>query len=237
MDYSHDFDFFRLIVPCNLDRQSEAVREAIKSGLQQDWGTSWEGGSDDCIYLGSLNDHRHERYQTTQAIDYLLENREGSITLFVADTSFTITVNDAFSDILPVEVGGVKLTWERANFRDILLEETDEKYKVEGVINTVRRFYEHVQPPFAFSQLPYEWEYEVKVTQQHLDTPELPDIYWLVFLSPELCEDIGRSRVRSAPVWKVEDLADGGLGLVATNNLRYSREHKQRLRAYLGISP
>ena len=108
---------------------------------------------------------------------------------------------------------------------------------LEEVIDSVTHVYEHLPSPFAFSQFPYQHEHETTVTQQHLEKSELPDVYWLMILSPPICEDIGRERLKSAPVWRVDTLSDGSIRLVASGDgLKYRREDKQRLREHLGLS-
>ncbi|MEF8880936.1 MAG: hypothetical protein V5A34_00235 [Halapricum sp.] len=108
---------------------------------------------------------------------------------------------------------------------------------MNDVVDSVTHVYEHLPSAFAFSQLPYEHEHETTVTQQHIEKPELPDVSWLMLLSPPICENIGRERLESAPVWRVDTLSDGSMRLVASGDgLKYRHEDKQRLRDHLGLS-
>ncbi|AWB26350.1 hypothetical protein HARCEL1_00750 [Halococcoides cellulosivorans] len=133
-------------------------------------------------------------------------------------------------------IGGVQLHLDVAVLKDVIFSGEDGSDTLQEVIDSVRLVYEHLPAPFAFSQLPLKHEYETTVTREHLETPELPDVYWLMMLSPEICEDIGRERLKSAPVWRSEPLPDGGMELVATDDLQFTREHKQRLRDHLGFT-
>lgn len=226
-------DLYAFIVPCLGDIPPEGLREALKSGFDQQWSTTQDGGVDMCTYQDSTTDPRW--YPTDLAIEKFLSSEDGCLNIFTEHTDFMLQRNtlEAFGQ---PEINGIALFWYRIHFKSILHRSDDRHNILSEVFDAVRLIYKHTPAPFAFSQLPHEHEHETSVTQQHVETPELPDAFWLMLLSPAICDDIGRSRLESASVWKTKELDDGGIGMIATDDLNYTHEHKKQLRDHLALS-
>ena len=58
-----------------------------------------------------------------------------------------------------------------------------------------------------------------------------------MLLSEPVCECVGKNNLETGPVWKVQPLSDGGLGVIVSKDpFRYSREDKERFKAHLGMN-
>ncbi|WEL20119.1 hypothetical protein [Halorhabdus sp. BNX81] len=228
-----DPDLYKFIIPYSDRVPAEAIREALECGFDGIWSTSFDGGIDECSYHDKISDP--QRYPTERALDKFISSSDGYLNIYTEHTDFLLR-NRSFYDWGLPEIEGIGLFWYRVHFRDVLSPDEDGTAVLNEVIESVTHVYKHFPSPFAFSQLPYQHEHETTVTKQHLEKPELPDVYWLMILSPPICEDIGRERLQSAPVWRVDTLSDGSMRLVASGDgLKYRPEDKQELRDHLGI--
>lgn len=226
-----NLDFYSIYYPQRDGPSAEDIRETLERGFDAGWSTTREGGVSTCSY----SDPTNERYSVVESTDEAIEglvSRDGRITIFPRDPDmdFDFKVHDSWSEYGLSDLGGISLTWPRTLFR------SDAEIAARELFDTARLVYESVSPPFAFSYLPLEIERETAVTRDHVERGTIPDVFWTMFLSKPICEELGRDRLQSAPVWKRESLEDGGIGLVVTSDpTHYDSEEKTKLRDHLGI--
>lgn len=226
-----DLDYFRVYFPRLEEPTAEQIQEAFERGIDAGWTTTRDGMLDRCIYTDPANDRYAEWKSTGEAIEELAK-RSGSIVIFPDDPDFdfNFNVHSTWSEAGLPELGGISLTWHRTLFRNDAEKATRELFKSSKLV------YESILPPFAFSYLPLDIERVTTVTQNDLEEQQIPDVFWAMFLSEHISNQIGRDRLLTSPAWKSEPLADDGVGLVVTADPnQYTLNRKEQLKESLGI--
>lgn len=228
--YHYDEDFYKIYFPVPGTIEPGVIETVVRNGLSSGWTTRRDGTTDVCHYYGTITDERGDQVPTEDAVRDLDRNHSGSLTVFGTSTDFSFRVIDPYDGCGIPDVPTVILSWERVHLR----EEVEET--VTEIFETATLVFEHLPVPFAFSRIPKDLEYETEVTKGHLKNGQIPDVHWLTLLSEQVCKAIGRSRVETAPVWKVEPLNSGGIGFVVTGSpFDYRSEDKRRVRDHLGL--
>lgn len=96
--------------------------------------------------------------------------------------------------------------------------------RLDSFLNHVQLVYDATDPLYAFGLFSYQVDaLDVEVPQPVGNSlrsdGEIESPTWLMALPPEMVEKYDREWLRSLPVERVEDLSDGGLLLVATENI------------------
>jgi hypothetical protein len=226
-----DLDFYSIHLPLKDPPSADAIREIFENCFDAGWTTTRDGRTDECLYTYAATDTYLEWRSTDQALSNLAANQRGAITIFGSHTDFSISVSPSWESNGYPEFDGVSLTWERVHFREDVEEATNELFDATALV------YDVLEPPFAHSYLPYEFEYETSVTHADFDARCLPDIYWLMFVREADCEWFDREQLQESPVWKVETVGDETVGVVVTSNPRggYTQHDKARLKAAIGL--
>lgn len=211
----------------------DEIRAALDRGFDTGWTTTRDGDDEEeCLLTDPENERYKERVETETAVDVLAERGDARVTIFPSDTQydFSLAVDDDWSEYGLPGLGGVTLVFPAVHFRE------QHERAAEAVVDAATVVYEALEPTLAFSYLPFDHERETTVRPEHVEAGHLPDAFWLQLLSEPLVDAIGRDRLETAPAWRVQSLADGGIALVASADPReYTRSEKRRLREHLGV--
>lgn len=115
--------------------------------------------------------------------------------------------------------------------------------QVEKLLDLIKTVYTStVSPPsYVYGLDPYHGEalgedVDLPASKDSIKDGTIDDVTWLMLFPPSFAEAIGRERLEEAPAWRVEELDDGAVLLVAVENptdpdgVDYSE-----LRDYFGI--
>jgi len=96
-----------------------------------------------------------------------------------------------------------------------------------------KRLYEILRPTFGWS----DFDYGLRTTHEDIEALQLPVIYWANFFGPAYVDKIGRDKILSAPVWRIEELPDGGLLYVLASCPGLADDHVsvEGVKAHFGI--
>lgn len=222
-------DIYKIYYPLVERPSPDEVRAILQHGFDGGWRMNQKENANTCVYAGPLNENEAQWEPVDSAIEDLATHRNGLITIFADDIDFGFGVHDSWSD-LP-GIGGISLSFQRAQFYEDTAEMT------QAVLELTEFVFEVVAPVMAFSYLPFEHEREAEIRENDIEKGILPDVFWLMLLSQQVCDRIGGSRLQDIPVWQTRSLTGGGISTVATADpLDYTRDDKERLRDHLGFN-
>lgn len=225
-----NLDFHGIYFPRLETPSSEEIRQVLEQGFEAGWATTRDGDIDRSLYSDTSTDQDPEWRPTDEVINELASRKRGSISIFASNSDFSLEVAPSWEQYGLSEIGGVSLSWERVHFRENVAETTQEVFDIAALV------YDVLEPPFAFSYLPYGFERETTVSRADLEDGRLPDVFWAMFLSEPVCEQFGQDRLQTSPAWKTKSLPDDGIGIVVTADpYQYSEERKKHLKDHLGI--
>lgn len=110
-----------------------------------------------------------------------------------------------------------------------------------GILDLVKTIYTVLEDPpaFGYGLDPSHLEdptRELPVTTGSIDSTRLREVSWLMLFPPSYVDVYGREMLLDAPVWRAEELDDGAILLVATENpVETSYEDYVALHDYFGI--
>lgn len=76
----------------------------------------------------------------------------------------------------------------------------------------------------------------IRTTESGVREAEIEELYWLQIWPPEFVRSIGKQSILEAPAWKVEELSDGAIVLVAYENPLFLSEDYLDLLDHLSLS-
>jgi hypothetical protein len=208
---------------------SDEISGLIDEFLDRGWKRSIEGDEAGLLYNGPANEYSLEWESIETVVADLSEHRNGSITFWHNGFDFTIGFSNSFSEF--PNLSGITLEIDEVFFRADRY--TDISNELVAVVKDV---FSILESDFAFSYFPTDAEFEVEITPEQLAAGTVPDVFWLIIVSPRFVHQQGGDPLPSESVWKIEELADGSVLLIATEDPSdYTPEFKRRMRSALDI--
>lgn len=175
----------------------------------------------------------------TDAIKNISKNNAGSFQLWYKDTDFMLQIN--LKGKIDPNIQHIAISFDPLFFREY--DENSRLFSEFNVKNTIElsiELYKFTKALYIYGEgeNSISDEYNIKLTKDELIGGAVKNLFWINILSPPFVKIIGREKLLSAPAWKIEGLADGGILLVlAPNPLNVIEVNKKKaeVEKHLGL--
>lgn len=181
----------------------------------------------------SLDDEGNFQYgrPLDEAERSIVEAGGGAIQLWHGEMEFLLHL-----DPTPVsdekELESVSMSFDDYYFWDNSERGWKASENVEKVIELSKALYDPVECLYGYA----DHELNEYPSEEEILSGKITHLNWAMLFPKSLAEKMGKDRILTAPVWRVEELKDGGAILVMSSNpFIGGLEGKGKLKRYLGI--
>lgn len=170
----------------------------------------------------------------SEAIKAISDDCGGAIKLWYDSIDFTVGIRPQPSK--DEKLGTIDLSFNRVFLKDV--PEWNQKWEqnVGILIELSKKLYTYLSPVYGFGEYGIGWR-EVP-SKDDILSGNVKRFCWVNFIPKNLVKKMGIEKLLSAPVWKVEELDDGGILLVlAPNPLNVNEVEKKKtvVEKHLGL--
>ena len=194
----------------------EKLRKLTASEFRQTGLSSPDNKSNRHRYM-TIGDTRSKDASLEEALEKVLQSGGGTVTIGFRELNIKIRY---FSKEVAKSEPQLSIGVWASQFK-VWEDSTEDgtQRRTEQFATFVRLLSEMFDPLYAFGGIEQnENPKQLLPPLDQLKRGELNSLFWLNVFSPAAVERLGRNRVLSAPAWKVEELDDGRVMLVVSNN-------------------
>lgn len=196
--------------------KGEKLRKLATSDFKKAGLSSLDKKSNRYRYM-TIADTRSKEASLEEALEKVLQSGGGTVTIGFRELNVRIRY---FSKEVAKSEPQLSIGVWASQFK-IWEDSTEDgtRRRTEQFVTFVRLLSETFDPLYAFGGIERsESPEQLLPPLDQLKCGKVKRLFWLNTFSPATVERLGRDRVLSAPAWKVEELNDGRVLLVVSNN-------------------